>query len=126
MILLAVCPILSSKPYNQRKLSWKTSVIRKVDQADAHSRKEESEDRKIESARIAKGTSVQRAGSPRVRHGLGKFPNGTAAQTVSEVQIAFQAQHFGNLRCRFRGRRSILFPCKVKYRFRGRRSTFVR
>ena len=65
-------------------------------------------------------------GSQRSRHGGGKLPTGTAAQTVSEVQIAWQARHFGNLRCRFRGRRSILCPRKVKYRFRGRRSIFAR
>ena len=47
------------------------------------------------------------------------------AQTFSEVHFAWQAQHFGNLRYRFRGRHSILCPCKVKYNFRGRRRQHV-
>ena len=39
--------------------------------------------------------------SSRSRHVLGKFPNGKAAQTVSEVQIAWQPE------VQIHGRRSI-------------------
>ena len=65
------------------------------------------QNQKIEPDRIAKGTSVQRAGSPRVRHGLAKLLNGMtradcfgganrvagAALWAPEVQISWQAQH---------------------------------
>ena len=53
------------------------------------------------------------------------LPTVMLAQTFSEVRSAWQAQHFGNLRCGFRGRRSILCPCKIKYNFCGRRSIFA-
>ena len=51
-----------------------------------------------------------RAVSERSRNGLGDGPIGTAARRFRKVWIAWQAQHFR----------------KVKYRFRGRRSTFAR
>ena len=81
---------------------------------------------RVRHAKHVKGTPVQRAVSPRSRHGLGMLPTAMFTQTFSEVHFARKAQHFGRLRCRFRGRRSILWPCKVGYRFRGRRSTFAR
>ena len=62
--------------------------------------------------KIAKGTSVLRAVSPRAT-GNGMLPTVLRAQTFSKVHFAWQAH-------RFRGRRSILCPRKVKYRFRGR------
>ena len=64
--------------------------------------------------------------SVRDRHGVGRLPTVMLAQRFSKVHFAWQAPRFGNLRCRFRGRRSVLCPCKVEYRFRGRRSTFAR
>ena len=83
--------ILSSKGSLVRKL-------RKVDQADAGSRKAESEDRAQPNREgylcSARGFA---AGLPRV-----------CRVPVSEAQAARHAQHFGNLRFRFRGRRSIL------------------
>ena len=74
--------------------------------------------------------------SVRSRHGLGMLPTVMLAQTFSEVHFAWQAQHFGSLRRKIRGRRSILCPCtvswqarhvrKAKYIFHGRRGTFAR
>ena len=89
------------------------------------------------------------AGSERGRSGVGAGPIGTATQRFRKV--SWQAQHFGEVGCGFRGRRStfarpsIDFGAgaalsqgqvpnswqaqhfrKVKYRFRGRCSTFAR
>ena len=115
-------------PY-QRKFSKTTSVIRKVESQDPDAlRSEVSTENREGYLCSACGSAT---GSPRSRHGGGMLPTGTAAQTVffggfSEVYFAWQVQHFGNLRCRFRGMRNILCPCKVKCRFRGRRSIFAK
>ena len=49
---------------NQRKFSQRTSVIRKVESPDPDAFRSEV------AREIAKGTSVLRVGSPRVRHGF--------------------------------------------------------
>ena len=67
----------------------------------------------------AKGTSVLRTGSPRVRHGLAEFTNGTLAETISEVQISWQAQHLGTLKCRFRGRGSTFAAVQMSWQALG-------
>ena len=70
-------------------------------------------------------------------HGLAQVAQGLncvagAAFWQGRVQISWQAQHFRKVKrgtdaqggaCRFRGRGSRF--CKVRYRFRGRRNTFV-
>ena len=63
-----------------------------------------------------------RTGSPRVRRGLGKLPNGTLAQPISEVQNSWQAQHFGNLKRRFRGKRKTFAAVQIHWRARRLRA----
>ena len=62
----------------------------------------------LDTRSVALFSAQSRHGLPQSRHGAGKFPNGTAAQ--------WQAQYVGSLRRRLCGRRSVLFPCKVKCR----------
>ena len=99
----------------------------------------------MKSARkIAKGTSVLRAGSPRVRRGLatgsprgqnvahwhGRFGGANrvagAALWQPEVQISWQAQHFVPAQGQVQISGQAEYFRKAEYRFRGRRSTFAR
>ena len=90
--------------------------------------------------------------SGRSRNGLGRGPIGAATRRLCKVRISWQVQHFGEPRCRFRGKRAISAALArthrkshwhwrarrrvqiswqaqhfrmVEYRFRGRRSTFA-
>ena len=95
----------------------------------------------------------QRRCSGRSRNGLGRGAIGTAARRFRKVTISWQAQHFGEPRYRFRGRRSTFARPSIDFvagaafpqrwhgrianpigtgaqggacRFRGRRSTVAR
>ena len=70
----------------QRKFSEKTAVRRQVE-LDRRSARTVP----LFSVRSRHGLATV---SPQARRGLGKFPNGTDAHNVSEVQLAWQAQHF--------------------------------
>ena len=104
--------------------------------------------------KIAKGTSVLRAvsprsrhglaaGSPRSRRGLGMLPTVVLAQTFSEVfggpfcvagaalwqpkvQISWQVQYFVPVQGQVQISRQAQYFRKVEYIFRGRRGTFAR
>ena len=103
----------------QRKFSKKTSVIQKVESQEPDALRSEV------SMKHCEGYLCSACG---LATGLPRFRNVADCNARANVfgGLAWQAQHFGNLRCTFCGRRSILRPCKVKYRFRGRRSILAR
>ena len=109
------------------------------------SRKKRGPVRELTSPELRKLACSQRlvgAGSEHARITFGAGPIGTATQRFRKVCLAWQAQHFGKVGCRFRGRRSffessdadfvagaalsqgqVQMSWQVQHRIRGKHST---